>query len=62
MLVTEMYLYDKTIDAVLENRDFMFPCSAHKEEMLAKQLHYYVCLRMRQYWRQLKKNERNKKP
>ncbi|KAH7990027.1 hypothetical protein HPB51_026492 [Rhipicephalus microplus] len=36
-------VYDKTIDAVLENQNFMFPCSAHKEEMLAKLLHYYVC-------------------
>lgn len=53
-------VYDKTNDAVLENHNFMFPCSAHKEEMLAKLLHYYVCLRMRQYCRQLKKkNETN---
>ncbi|KAH8036118.1 hypothetical protein HPB51_017929 [Rhipicephalus microplus] len=41
--------YDKTTDAVLENFHFTFPCGTHKEEMLAKLLHYYICLRMRQY-------------
>lgn len=50
----ERGVYDRTTDAVLENYSFTFPCAAHKEEMLAKLLHYYVCLRMRQYCRQLK--------
>ncbi|XP_064485117.1 uncharacterized protein LOC135397438 [Ornithodoros turicata] len=40
--------YDKTIDAMLENFQFTFPCVRHKQAMLANLLHYYVCLRMRQ--------------
>ncbi|XP_072145361.1 uncharacterized protein [Dermacentor andersoni] len=47
--------YDKTIDAVLENFTFTFPCTIHKEDILAKLLHYYISLRMRQYCRQLKR-------
>lgn len=53
-------VFDKTIDAVLENFQFTFPCSLHKEDMLAKLLHYYVCLRMRQYCRQLKGQKEKK--
>ncbi|KAH8040670.1 hypothetical protein HPB51_011985 [Rhipicephalus microplus] len=52
--------YDKTTDAVLENFHFTFPCGTHKEEMLAKLLHYYICLRMRQYCRQLKNRHEKK--
>ncbi|XP_077502979.1 uncharacterized protein LOC144113650 [Amblyomma americanum] len=52
--------YDTTTNAVLENFHFTFPCGTHKEEMLAKLLHYYICLRMRQYCRQLK-NKHEKK-
>nr|XP_050038389.1 uncharacterized protein LOC126535622 [Dermacentor andersoni] len=45
--------YDKTIDAVLEK--FTFPCTIHRKDILAKLLHYYISLRMRQYCRQLKR-------
>ncbi|XP_077535872.1 uncharacterized protein LOC144148165 [Haemaphysalis longicornis] len=52
-------VYNKTTDAVLAHFKFTFPCNFHKEDILAKLLHYYVCLRMRQYCKQLRaKNEK----
>lgn len=52
-------VYDKTTDAVLAHFEFTFPCNFHKEDILAKLLHYYVCLRMRQCCKQLRaKNEK----
>ncbi|KAH8035735.1 hypothetical protein HPB51_008102 [Rhipicephalus microplus] len=57
---SERDVYDKTTDAVLENFNFTFPCALHREDMLAKLLHHYTCLRMRQYCRQLKKNQAKK--
>lgn len=39
--------------------EFTFPCNLHKEDILAKLLHYYICLCMHQYCRQSKsKNEK----
>lgn len=52
--------YDLTIDFVLDNYNLSFPCHEHKVDIMAQVLHYYVGMRMRQYCKQLKKNESNK--
>lgn len=50
-------VYDKTTgDVLLLQFKLAFPCNPHKEDILAKLLHYYVCLHMRQYCKQLRAN------
>lgn len=38
-----------TVDHVLQNFDLTFPCREHKNDAVAKILHYYVGMRMRQH-------------
>ncbi|KAH6930918.1 hypothetical protein HPB50_020825 [Hyalomma asiaticum] len=51
--------YDLTIDFGLDNYNLSFPCHQHKVDIMAQVLHYYVGVQMRQYCKQLKKNESN---
>lgn len=46
-----------TIDHVLDNKWLSFPCVTHKDEVIAKILHFYGGLRMRQYCKQKKKEQ-----
>ncbi|KAL3246405.1 hypothetical protein MRX96_017867 [Rhipicephalus microplus] len=58
-------VYWDTIDGVLDTYTPTFPCSEHKEEVIAKLLHYYVSMRMRQHCQHvngaLKKQSQEKK-
>jgi len=38
-----------TVDEVVNNYDFSFPCKEHGSEILSHAIFYYVRLRMRQY-------------
>lgn len=38
-----------TVDCVLQNFGFTFPCHEHKNDAAAKILHYYMGMRMRQH-------------
>lgn len=53
-------VYDITVDYILDNYKMSFACREHKVDIMAQVVHYYVALRMRQYCKQLKKNEENK--
>ncbi|KAL3226779.1 hypothetical protein MRX96_024609 [Rhipicephalus microplus] len=58
-------VYWDTIDGVLDTHTLTFPCSEHKEEVIAQLLHYYVSMRMRQHCQHvngaLKKQSQEKK-
>lgn len=58
-------VYWDTIDGVLDTYTLTFPCSEHKEEVIAQLLHYYVSMRMRQHCQHvngaLKKQSQEKK-
>ena len=46
---TDSNVFDLTIDDVLVNYEFHFPCKEHGTELLAYAIFYYIRLRMRQY-------------
>ncbi|KAL3200426.1 hypothetical protein MRX96_043431 [Rhipicephalus microplus] len=50
-------VYSKTLDHVLLTYPFMFPCSLHKVDVMAKVLNYYICMRMRQHCKQHRQKE-----
>lgn len=54
---TQRNAYELTIDHILDNNWLSFPCTTHRDEVIAKILHYYVGLRMRQYCKQRKEKE-----
>lgn len=53
-------VYSKTLDHVLLTYPFMFPCSLHKADIMARVLHYYICMRMRQHCKQQRQKEAEK--
>ncbi|KAH8022196.1 hypothetical protein HPB51_023046 [Rhipicephalus microplus] len=53
-------VYNKTLDHVLLTYLFMFSCSLHKADVMAKVLHYYICMRMRQHCKQQRQKEAKK--
>lgn len=59
-------VYTHTIEDILKNENLNFPCSVHKDDILAYSIRYYLNMRMRQFTRQtnkekLKENSRKKK-
>lgn len=46
--------YELTIENLLENYRFAFPCVDHKEDIMAQLLHHYIAMRMRQLCKQKK--------
>ncbi|KAH7949662.1 hypothetical protein HPB49_013462 [Dermacentor silvarum] len=48
--------YCLTIDELLEQHNFSFPCPLHKVDVVAHVLQYYVSMRMRQYAKQKRSN------
>lgn len=57
--------YERTLTHIITNVNLNFPCDKHKSSVMASCLHYYICMRMRQYQREQnrssKKISRNKK-
>lgn len=42
-------VFDLTVDEVLNNYEFKFPCKVHGSDILAYAIFYYIRLRMRQF-------------
>lgn len=53
-------VYELTVESVLEEQKFSFPCPSHKEEIMATLLHGYVAMRMRQFCKQRLLQMKNK--
>jgi hypothetical protein len=45
-------VYWATVDNVLSSYELTFPCSDHKDDLIAQILHYYLLMRMRQHCKQ----------
>ncbi len=45
-------VYERTVDAMLDNISLDFPCDIHKEEVVSFSVRYYLNMRMRQWSRQ----------
>jgi len=59
-------VYSNTVEDILVNEDLNFPCSIHKDEIIAYSIRYYLNMRMRQFsWQvnqeKLKENSKRKK-
>lgn len=50
--ITSPSVFEDTLFDLIENHQFSFPCAEHKEDIVAKMVHYYILLRMRQYCKQ----------
>lgn len=53
-------VYSKTLDHVPLTYPFMVPCFLHKADIMAKVLHCYICMRMRQHCKQMRQKEAKK--
>lgn len=53
-------VFDLTIDDVIENYNFSFPCEIHGAEVLSYAIFYYVRLRMKQFCYQENKKHTTK--
>lgn len=45
----EKHVFDLTMDEVLSNYNFTFPCLKHASKILSYAIYYYIRLRMRQF-------------
>uniref|UniRef100_A0A0K8RG57 Transposable element n=1 Tax=Ixodes ricinus TaxID=34613 RepID=A0A0K8RG57_IXORI len=54
------FAYERTLDEVMDNFHFSFPCTGHKIDITAQILHYYISMRMRQYCKQKMREKANK--
>lgn len=59
-------VYSNTVEDILANEHLNFPCSIHKDEIVAYSIRYYLNMRMRQFsWQinqeKLKENSKRKK-
>lgn len=58
--VTSKYVYQKTIDESMNLiRYFSFGCEEHKYDILSHALHYFVSMRMRQYFKNEEQKEKS---
>lgn len=46
---TKKYVFTLTVDEVLDNYKFTFPCIEHASEILSYSIFYYIRLRMRHF-------------
>lgn len=51
--INSPFVFQDIIDELIESHEFTFPCIEHKDDILAFSIRYYINLRMRQFTRQL---------
>lgn len=51
------YVFDLTVDEVIKNYNFTFPCLKHASDILSYSIYYYIRLRMRQFSHQENKKK-----
>jgi len=49
-------VYERTINDIILNYNFTFPCEEHKLDILSHCIYYYITMRMRQYAKQINKD------
>lgn len=54
--INHVDVYEKTINDIISNYNFTFPCQDHKLDILSYCIHYYITMRMRQYVQQTNNN------
>lgn len=57
---TAKNVYEQTLEELLKEHVFSFPCNEHKEEIMAQLLHNYVAMRMTQVCKQKKRELKTK--
>lgn len=59
--VSSPNVYEETVNEMLNNYKFSFPCTEHGSELLSYAITYYLRLRMRQYSQQINKDAKKNK-